>query len=227
MPRVFREVPVPETDEEAIEIQSRLAREVHLGERFRQVAGVHVEYSKDDQTAFVAATVLSTTTWSVVHSQAAELPVERRISPGFENFREAPLMVEVLCRLALEPDLVLVPGNGVAHPRRFGTASHVGYSLDVPTVGVASLWPSGCRQTKAVLPRRRGSKRALLLDPSGDRVGYEVYTQDNEDPVYVSPGHRVSADEAVSYALRCAPWYRAPEPLRQAAKLASQLRESR
>jgi deoxyribonuclease V len=141
------------------------------------------------------------------------------------GFREGPLCIEVLKKLVVDPDLILVDGTGIAHPRRFGLACHVGYTLDFPTVGIAQTWPSGCRQTPATLPKKRGSKAALLHDPSGDRVGFEVYTQDNTEPVYVSPGHRVSVEDAVSLVLRCSPWFKSAEPLRRARQLANTFRD--
>jgi deoxyribonuclease V len=225
MLRVRHAVPVPATDEEAHDIQRRLAREVRLGERFRNVAGVDISYSRDDRWAYAAAAVLSTTNWSVVHSQRVRLEVPRPYEAGMLGYREGPLMIEVLTRLAVEPDLILVDGCGVAHPRRFGLACHVGYSLDFPTIGVAKTWPAGCRQTAATLPKKRGSKAALQHDPSGDCVGYELYTQDNINPIYVSPGHRVSAEDAASLILRCTPWFKNPEPLRQAGRLANAFRD--
>lgn len=219
------EVDAPQTEEEAHEIQRQLAKKVRLGDQFRTVVGVDVAYSRDDKWGYAAATVLSTNNWSTTHSQRLKLPVTRRYESGMFGFREAPLLVQVLCKLAVEPDLIIVDGNGLAHPRRFGLACHVGYVLDFPTIGVAKTWPSGCRQTPATLPKKRGSKAALLHDPSGDRVGFEVHTQENTKPIYVSPGHRVSVEQAASLALRCAPWFRNPEPLRQADQLANKFRE--
>jgi len=220
--RVIVEIQEPATEAEAHELQTELARRVRLGEEFKHVAGVDIAYSKDDKRAYVAAVVLSTTNWSVVHDQKMVLPVTRPYESGMLGFREGPLMVEVLTRLALEPDLILVDGNGIAHPRRFGSACHVGLALDRPTVGVAKTWPAGCRATNVNFRGQpRGAKAALLLDTGAHRVGYELFTQANTNPVYVSPGHRVSVEDAASFVLRCAPHYRFPEPLRHADQLAN------
>lgn len=223
--RRVHEVPFPKSTEEGHEIQTLLARSVRLGDRFRTVAGVDVAYSRDDTWAYAVAVVLSTTNWSMVHSQRVKLGVPWAYESGMLGFREGPLAVEVLTRLAIEPDLVLVDGCGVAHPRRFGLACHVGFVLDFPTVGVAKTWPAGCRQVAATIPKKRGSKAALLHDPSGDKVGFEVHMQDNANPVYVSPGYRVSVEDAASLALRCSPWFKTPEPLRQADQLARAFRD--
>jgi len=225
MLEVRNKIASPKSDEEAHEIQVRLAREIRLGERFRTVAGVDVAYSRDDKWGYAVAVVLSTTNWSIVHSQRLKLPVTRGYESGMFGFREAPLLIAVLTKLVVEPDLILVDGNGIAHPRKFGLACHVGYTLDFPTVGIAKTWPSGCRKSPATVSKKRGSKTALLHDPSGDRVGFELYMQDNTNPVFVSPGHRVSSDDAASFALRCSPWFKNPEPLRQADQLANAFRD--
>ena len=223
--KVHHEISTPATEAEAHEIQTELARRVRLGEQFKHVAGVDVAYSRDDKRAYVAVVVLSTTTWRPVHDQKAILPVPRPYESGMLGFREAPLMLEVLTRLAIEPDLILVDGNGIAHPRRFGLACHVGLALDHPTVGVAKTWPSNCRATNVNFRGQpRGAKAALLLETGGHRVGYELFTQENTNPVYVSPGHRVSVEDAASLVLRSAPHYRVPEPLRAADQLANAFR---
>jgi deoxyribonuclease V len=212
--RVRNEIVAPANDDAAKDLQTSLSRVLRLGDQFRTIAAASVVYSRDGQWGYVSAVVLSTSNWSVVYRQQLKMQVERQSEPSLLGFGEAPLILEALVRLPGEPDLILVDGTGIAHPRKFGLACHVGLALEHPTVGVAKYWPPGCAQTKATVPHRRGSKTALLHEVSGDRIGYEVYTQDNTDPVYVSPGNRVSLDEAVSLALRCAPWHRLPEPIR-------------
>jgi deoxyribonuclease V len=224
---VVVDVREPLSPEDAIQIQNDFARGVRLGEQFKNVAGVDVAYSRDDERAYVAAVVLSTTNWKIVHEQKVMLPVKMRYESGMLGFREGPLMLEALTRLAVTPDLILVDGNGLAHPRRFGLACHVGISLDHPTVGVAKTWPAGCKQTGAVVARQpRGGKAALLLETGGHKVGYELFTQPNTNPIYVSPGHRVSVEEAASFALRAAPHFRKPEPLRMADQVANAFRDA-
>jgi deoxyribonuclease V len=189
--------------------------------QWRNVAGVAVAYSADESEACIVASVLSTTNWKVVHEQRATLPVPRAREPEMQGFREGPMILDVLTKLAIEPDMIFVLGDGIAHPRRFGLACHVGVALDHPTVGVSSLWPPGTRMATTVTRvMSRATKTALRHDPNGDVVGYVVCTQDNQPPIHVSPGHRVSVDDAVSFVLRAAPWYRLPEPLRRAEEAA-------
>lgn len=225
--RVVVDVREPQSPEDAVQIQTDFAPSVRLGEQFKHVAGVDVAYSRDDKRAYVVACVLSTNNWKVVHEQRAILPVPYGYESGMLGFREGPLALEILTRLAVVPDLILVDGNGTAHPRRFGLACHVGVSLDHPTVGVAKTWPSGCRKTGAVVSGApRGAKAALLLETGGHKVGYELFTQPNTNPVFVSPGHRVSVEDAASFVLRAAPHFRQPEPLRAADQAANAFRKS-
>jgi len=217
----------PESPEDAREIQIELARELKFGTQFRNVAGVVVRVSKDDKRAYVAATVVSTTNWRPISQQLKVFDVERPYDPELLGWRVGEFMVGTLRHLPVEPDVIFVEGNGIAHPRKFGLASHVGYRLDHPTIGVAPLWPRGCRELPATVEKRRGSKTVLLHELSGDPLGHQVYTQINEDPIFVSPGHRISVDEATNMALRCSPWFRMPQPILEAEKAAvSFLKES-
>lgn len=223
---VKRAISEPPDDQAALALQTEVAREVRLGDRFKHVCGVTLAYDADETTAHVVAVVLGTTTWSVVHSQRAVVALGPPRAPGLENFREAPAMLEVLARLVLEPDVIFVDGHGIAHPRKFGVASHVGVSLDLPTVGVSDVWPSGCSGRPSALHRsRRGTHAAIRLSLNGDVVGSDVCTQAEEPTVYVSPGHRVDVDGAVALLLRASPWHRLPEPLHVARTLARAARD--
>lgn len=226
MLHIRNDIPTPVSEEDAHKLQTELSRELKLGEAFKYIAGVDVAYSKDDKRAYVAAVVLSTSNWRPISEQKAVLPVPYRYEAGMFSWREGPLAVEVLCRLPIVPDLILVDGNGIAHPRRFGLACYIGYALDHPTIGVAKTWPFGCLDTPATVPKERGSKRALIHEVSKEKLGYELYTQPNTNPVFVSPGHRVSVDQAASLVLRCAPNYRNPEPLRAADHAANEFRRN-
>lgn len=207
------------------EIQKQMGRLVHLGTQFKYVAGVALAFSPQEDQAYVVASVLSTTNWRVIADQRLVLPVLRSREPDYESFREGPLMLEALQRLSIVPDIIFVQGHGIAHPRRFGVASYVGVSFDHPTVGVGDLWPSGCTSVSATVSgARRGNKTAVLHPPSYDHVGWALHSQDQQEPIYVSPGHRVSVTETAELALRCSPWSREPEPLRAATKAVGELR---
>jgi deoxyribonuclease V len=222
---IKRVVPDPLDEQSAEALQLELARALHPGTQFKQVAGVSLVYAPGETRAHVAAVVMSTTTWSVVHSQEAVLEVTRARVADFENFREGPLFLAVLQRLVIEPDVVFVEGHGIAHPRKFGVAAHVGLALDVPTLGVGDYWPTGCAGSPNNFPTvrnrvPRGSRTALRLALNGNIVGHEIYTRPEQRPLYVSPGHRVGVDEASELVLRASPWHRFPEPLQGAREMA-------
>lgn len=203
---------------EAIEIQNRLRAQVLAeGEpaAVRLVAGVDIGLREGVVRA--AAVVLDYPRLSVVESSVAERELEFPYVPGLLSFREAPAILEAMAGLRWEPDIIFVDGQGVAHPRRFGIASHLGLLLDRPTVGCA----------KSILTGRHGpvgaaaGDRAPLLDGQ-DLVGYALRTRAGAKPIYVSVGHRIGLEAAVAWTLCCCHGYRLPEPTRRAHLLASQ-----
>ncbi|MBA4184484.1 MAG: endonuclease V, partial [Acidobacteria bacterium] len=136
--------------------------------------------------------------------------------PGLLSFRETPVAVKALEKLTVAPDLILCDGQGLAHPRRFGIACHIGLIVDVPTVGVAKSLLVGKFEN---LGETRGSTAPLMH--RGEQVGVVLRTKDKVQPVYVSIGHRISLKTATGFVLQCAPKYRLPETTRLADKLAS------
>ncbi len=136
--------------------------------------------------------------------------------PGYLSFRELPLLLDVFETIDITPDLVLVDGHGIAHPRRFGIASHLGLFLDVPTIGCAKSLLCGAH---GPLGDARGSV-ADIVDRD-EVVGSAVRTRDSVKPVYVSIGHKCGFADAVESVLQCTNKYRLPEPTRLAHIAAS------
>lgn len=136
--------------------------------------------------------------------------------PGFLSFREVPAVLEALAKSAVIPDLLLCDGQGIAHPRRFGIACHIGLLADVPAIGVAKSLLVG---KHAELADDRGSWQPLIH--KGDTIGAALRTRPGTKPLYISPGHRVSLETAIAYVMRCTTKYRLPETTRHAHKLAS------
>lgn len=136
--------------------------------------------------------------------------------PGLLSFREVPALLAALEKLCLQPDLLLCDGQGLAHPRRFGLACHVGVLTDIPSIGVAKSLLVG---EHAPVPAKRGAWRPLLH--KGELVGAALRTRTGRAPVYVSIGHRVSLETAIHYTLACTPRFRLPETTRAAHRLAS------
>ena len=150
----------------------------------------------------------------VIEEQVVEGDVGFPYVPGLLSFREAPLLAQALERLEGTPDLLLIDGQGYAHPRRFGLASHVGLMAELPTIGCAKSRLCG---EHAEPGARRGSK--VELRQGGEVIGAVLRTRDGVKPIYVSVGHKIGLDAAVQWALRLAPRFRLPEPIRAADAL--------
>jgi deoxyribonuclease V len=192
-----------------IELSQRVITQDRLGE-VKTVAGVDVAYDKHSDKLVAAAVVLDAVSLAVLDSAAAE-DIERfPYIPGLFSFRELPPIVLALQQLKISPDLIVCDGQGIAHPRRFGLASHLGVLFDVPTVGCGKTRLIG----KAETPERQRGASALLVD-HGEIVGSVLRTQDGIKPVFVSIGHKVSLSTACEWILKLAAKYRFPETTRQ------------
>ncbi|NYI06018.1 deoxyribonuclease V [Allostreptomyces psammosilenae] len=195
-------------------------------ERVRTIAGVDVAYAgaagaADDQLA-AAIVVLDAFTLEVVDSAVAVGRAEFPYVPGLFAFRELPTVLDALERLDTVPDLVLCDGHGVAHPRRFGLACHLGVLTGLPTAGVGKTRLVGEHAEPGAAP---GDGADLVHE--GEVVGRVLRTQRGVKPVYVSAGHRIGLDAACRHVLATAPRYRLPETTRQADALCRQaLREA-
>lgn len=155
-----------------------------------------------------------------IEAHVAWRPLTFPYVPGLLSFREAPAALAVLRRLRMRPDAILCDGHGVAHPRRFGLACHLGVVTGLPSVGCAKSRYVGEHREPG---RLRGARSALV--DAGERVGTVLRTRRGVKPVFVSVGHRFGLREAERLVLRCAVRYRLPEPTRLADRLAAAARE--
>lgn len=207
---------MPRTVMEAEAIQDELRALLDLtgpGPRSpARVAGVDVAYDGDRLAA--AVTVLDGTTLEIVEKVAVSGRVAFDYVPGLLAFREVPALLDALGRLSAIPDLVVCDGYGLAHPRRFGLACHLGVLTGLPTIGVGKTPFVGTYPTPAP---ERGSWTDLTLD--GDVVGRVLRTRDGVKPVFVSVGHRVDLATACHNVLHLTPRYRLPETTRAADRL--------
>jgi deoxyribonuclease V len=197
---------------EARQLQERLrdqVREQPLAHVPRTIGGLDAH----DKRGAVA--VLSWPGLEWVNGAIAQREVTFPYISGLLSFREAPLLLAAIEQLDAVPDLLLCDGQGLAHPRHFGLACHVGLWLEQPTIGCAKTRLCG-RHAKP--ERERGSTVPLYHD--GCTIGAVVRTRTAVKPVYVSIGHRITLAQAVEVVLRCAPRYRLPEPLRVAHTMA-------
>ncbi|MFI6685458.1 endonuclease V [Streptomyces sp. NPDC050485] len=179
------------------------------------VTGVDVAYDDERDLVVAAAVVLDAATLEVVEEATAVGRVAFPYVPGLLAFREIPTVLAALERLNSGPGTVICDGYGLAHPRRFGLASHLGVLTGLPVIGVAK---NPFTFTYEQPGPRRGDSSALLAD-DGTEVGRALRTQDAVKPVFVSVGHRVSLDNACAHTLRLAGRYRLPESTRQADSL--------
>jgi deoxyribonuclease V len=204
---------------EAIALQARLSRKVERADRLGEidhVAGVDVGFEFDGRVARAAVAVLAFPSLELADCAVARLPVSFPYVPGLLSFREIPVVLAALALLRVTPDVLLCDGQGIAHPRRCGLASHLGLVTGLPSVGVAKTRLVGEHREPAA---RRGS-RASLLD-RGEVVGAVLRTRTGVKPLFVSIGHRVSLETAIRVVLACTTRYRLPETTRWAHRLAS------
>ena len=219
------------TAEEARRIQAELADRLALVDviplnEVRTVAGVDNTYVKTDGEAVAHAVVVVLTFpgLAVIETAFAERPVTFPYVPGLLSFREAPAVLAAFEQVTVEPDVILFDGQGYAHPRRFGLASHLGLILDMPAVGCAKSRLVGRYEE----PPREFGARTPLVD-RGEVVGAAVRTRPRHAPLFVSPGHKTSVDGAVALALACCREGRfMPEPTRLAHEaVTARAREAR
>ncbi|NTW02355.1 MAG: deoxyribonuclease V [Oscillochloris sp.] len=209
----------PATIDEAVAIQEQLRGQVILADAdlpLRTVAGVDAGFEQQGTIARAAVVVLSFPDLMPIAHALARSPAPFPYVPGFLSFREAPAILDALAMLSAPPDLLICDGQGIAHPRRFGIASHLGVLTGIPAIGCAKSLLCG-RHT--ALPDVRGA-RVPLID-GGEQVGYVLRTRPGVKPVFISPGHCVSLDRAVDLVMACTTRYRLPETTRYAHNLAS------
>jgi deoxyribonuclease V len=206
------------TTARAREIQSELAPRISQEGAVtlpRLVAGVDISVNRWAKTGTGAVVVLSYPDFEIVEVQVVTGSLDFPYVPGLLTFREAPLTLAACARLTVRPDLVIVDGQGIAHPRRIGIASHLGLCLDVPTMGCAKSRLLGSYDE----PDAAAGSFANLLD-NGEVIGAALRTRSGVKPVFVSIGHRISLPSAIDWVMACCRGYRIPEPTRLAHQAA-------
>lgn len=136
--------------------------------------------------------------------------------PGFLGFREVPLMVKTLQKITIKPDLIICDGHGIIHPRKFGEATHIGYALNIPSIGIAKNPFVGKSDWKS-LKRNKEEKTPILVND--DVLGYAICLVDNQKPVFISIGYRIEIELAIKIALYLSNEHKQPEPLYLADKI--------
>jgi len=209
--------------EEAIQIQQNLRNRIILQKTFSEVktiGGGDVAYSEDRNSLFAAIVVLSFPKMETLEIANAHGEIPFPYIPGLLSFREGPILIKAFQKLKIKPDVMIFEGQGIAHPRGIGLASHMGLWLDLPSIG--------CTKTPLlsdfIYPDpSKGSFESIRRE--GEEVGAVLRTKDKVKPLFVSPGHRIDLPTSIQLILDTCQGYRTPEPLRKAHQLSRAIQE--
>jgi deoxyribonuclease V len=206
----------------AISLQKKLAEKVkHIKIKIQPkiIAGLDCAFSKDGQRIIAAVVVLKISEFKLIETVHAVRKVTYPYIPGLLSFREAPVCIAAVEKLRNQPDVFMIDGQGIAHPRRLGLAAHLGLFFDKPTIGCAKSRLTG----KFREPQLEKGTFSSLKD--GDEViGSVVRTRTNVKPVFVSVGNKCLLEDAIEITFACTTKYRLPEPTRLAHQLVSRLK---
>lgn len=205
------------SEDEALALQQKLATHVIKNDQLNPItliAGTDVAYEKNSNRLVAAVALLDAESLTVVETATAEGLESFPYIPGLFSFRELPPLIQALAKLQHTPDLIVCDGQGLAHPRRFGLACHLGVIYDVPAIG--------CGKTRLLgehhEPETTRGAVAPLVD-NNEVIGNVLRTQTGIKPIYVSTGHRISLETACDWVLKLSPTYRLPETTRQSDQL--------
>jgi deoxyribonuclease V len=213
----------------ARELQAELSGEVKftpLKKKPKLIAGLDCAFSKDGEKIFAVVIVLRLPQFELAETVSASTKVTFPYIPGLLSFREAPVCLDAVEKLRRQPDVFIIDGQGIAHPRRLGLAAHLGLFFGRPTIGCAKSRLTGTYEEP---PLEKGSY-SLLKDekgkqnPQSEIIGAVVRTRTNVKPVFVSVGHKCLLEDAIRVVLDCAVKYRLPEPTRLAHQTVSKLK---
>ncbi|MBA2340809.1 MAG: deoxyribonuclease V [Pyrinomonadaceae bacterium] len=207
---------------EAIELQKILRDQVRITPLAREVetiAGADISFNKFSSTVYAGIVVVRLDTLETIEEIGVVSETKFPYVPGLLSFRESPSVLEAWAKLKVEPDAVMFDGQGIAHPRRIGIASHVGLIIDRPTFGCAKSVLVGRYEEP---PAERGAWTNLV--DKEEIIGAALRTKTKVQPIFVSPGHLIDLEGAIDLTLHCDGGYRQPEPTRRAHLLVNALR---
>ena len=204
----------------AAEAQRRLSSRLNLkwdGREVNLVAGADFGYDYKEKKIGASIVVFKIPELEIVEISEALREIKFPYLPGFLAYREGPVFLDAFRKIRAKPDVTLVDGNGIAHPRKMGLASFVGVILDICTIGCAKtpFFPF-------VLPPEQKGSYTFFRDDRKDKAGICLRTRSGVKPIFVSPGHRIDFISAMKLALNCSK-FRIPEPLREAHRRASKI----
>lgn len=204
---------------EAVKLQQKLrGRVIKHGEikNIRYVAGADVSVSPDRLTMKAAVVVLTYPGLQPVEQATAHGDPCFPYVPGLLSFREGPLLLDCFKKLKQRPDVIIFDGQGIAHPRGFGIAAHIGVWLETASIGCAKSPLYGNYE----IPNNEKGAFNYITDSGGKKIGACLRSRSGVKPVFISVGHRISLNRAVGVVLKCTPRFRLPEPIRSAHNLA-------
>ena len=210
------------TPKEAVTLQRELACKIDVHRPLKKcafIAGADCSHNRFSPTFYAAVVVLRTSDWSIVETQGVVDQSPFPYVPGLLSFRELPIVLQVFAKLKTKPDAIMYDGQGYAHPRRMGIASHLGLWLGIPTFG--------CAKTRLVGEHEEPGPNAGDAAPlyhKEDLIGSVVRTKLRTKPLYISAGHRIDLQSAIRWTLASCQGYRIPEPTRQAHLHVNQMR---
>lgn len=205
----------PSTAAEAIAIQQSLRQRVRLhddGGPCTRIAGIDVSYDIANNRTRAVVVVLDAATLTLcARPVAAQLETQFPYIPGLLSFREIPAILKALSFVETMPEILMVDGHGIAHPRRLGIAAHLGVLMEMPSIGVAKKKLVGNYEEPAAA---KGATSPLMH--KGERIGTVLRSKEKVKPLFISPGHRMSQERAVEIVNSCLTRYKLPEPTRLA-----------
>ena len=210
------------TYSEAISLQKKLAekvKQIKIKNQPKIIAGLDCAFSKDGQRIIAAVVVLKIPEFGLIETVHAVRKVTFPYIPGLLSFREAPVCIAAVEKLLNQPDVFIIDGQGIAHPRRLGLAAHLGLFFDKPTIGCAKSRLTG----KFKEPQPEKGAFSSLKDGE-EVIGSVVRTRTNVKPVFISVGNKCLLEDAIEITLACTTKYRLPEPTRLAHQRVSKLK---
>ncbi len=210
------------TPTEARIIQTKLRSEIiktRLPDNLKLIAGADISYDRGSDILYSTIVVSELPDLHIIEIATAVTEVNFPYIPGLLSFREGPAVLKAWEKLEYDPDAVIFDGHGLAHPRRFGLACHLGLWLDIPAIGCAK----SCLIGEYAVPGQQQGDYSMLLDRE-EIIGQVLRTRTNVNPVFISTGHKIYLKEATEMVLRCTKGYRLPEPTRQAHLAVNRLR---
>lgn len=197
---------------------SSLIRTEDIKTKIKTIAGLDIAYNVKNNQAFAIAVVIDAESFAVLEVTKATSPVEIPYRSGFLSFRELPSLAQAIDKLTIKPDLIVCDGQGMAHPRRFGLACHLGLAYDIPTIGCGKSKLYGSHEH----PGKNRGDFSYLYDNKENIIGCVLRTRAQVNPVYISIGHKITLTAAREWILKLSPKYRIPETTRLADRLADE-----